>query len=281
MRRVFVGDVQGCADELEELIRRVDDAHGTDTELWFVGDLVNRGPKDLAVLELVRSRVEKGTARVVLGNHELHLLGLAWGLRDVGPTDTVDSLLARPDAGQWVDWLRKRPVVETGTLGERRFAMVHAAAAPGWSRKKLREKGAAIAGLLGHREEEVARAFLAAQASDEPLRRDLARLVTCRSVQARSWSPRLPEEVGQGAVPWHEAWSRESPNYGLVYGHWAMQGLHVAPLLRGLDTGCIHHGRGRDGFLTAWIPDRKKDDPFAVPDRSFVRVKARRRYLEG
>lgn len=278
MRRVFVGDVQGCADELGALVKRVEKAHGRDVEIWFVGDLVNRGPGDLEVLERVRARVEAGRARAVLGNHELHLLGVAWGLRDLGPSDTVGLLLARPDAGEWVDWLRRLPVVECGTLGQRRFAMVHAAGVPGWSRKKLRERGASIAALLGHDEEEVARAFLA---SDEPLRDTLARLVSCRSVRAGQWSARLPDEVGAGAVPWHEAWLAEDPSYALVYGHWAMQGLHVAPRLRGLDTGCIHHGRGRDGFLTAWVPDAKQKDPFRVPDDSFVQVRGRRRYLDG
>ncbi len=65
-------------------------------------------------------------------------------------------------------------------------------------------------------------------------------------------------------MPGHELWAANAHDYGLVYGHWSMQGLHVAPRLRGLDSGCVHHGRGRDGFLTAWVPDTAQRDPFAA-----------------
>ena len=77
------------------------------------------------------------------------------------------------------------------------------------------------------------------------------------------------------------AWRLRDPGFGVVYGHWARQGLHVSPGLRGLDTGCVHHGRGRDGVLTAWLPDSAPSasgDPFAVPDERFWQVPAKRRY---
>ncbi|HEX5635437.1 MAG TPA: hypothetical protein VFX50_19475, partial [Gemmatimonadales bacterium] len=74
------------------------------------------------------------------------------------------------------------------------------------------------------------------------------------------------------------AWARAGHDYGVVYGHWALQGLHVAPRLRGLDTGCVHHGRDRDGFLTAWLPDPRARDPFEVPDERFWHVRAHRPY---
>ena len=102
----------------------------------------------------------------------------------------------------------------------------------------------------------------------------LARLTSCRSVSRTGrWSKHEPVAPD---VAWHAAWSERRHDYGVVYGHWAMQGLHVAPGLRGLDTGCVHHGR--DGFLTAWLPDWKRDDAFAVPDEGFWQVRARRRY---
>lgn len=91
------------------------------------------------------------------------------------------------------------------------------------------------------------------------------------------------------ARPWHAAWSEAGHDFGLVYGHWSRQGLHVAPGLRGLDTGCVHHGRGRDGFLTAWLPGEAPDtEPalrgapgrrtFDLPDDRFWQIPARRRY---
>ena len=75
-------------------------------------------------------------------------------------------------------------------------------------------------------------------------------------------------------------WSRRAPNYGVVYGHWALQGLHVARGLRGLDTGCVHHGRGRDGMLTAWLPPDESETPFELPDDHFWQIPARRVYYD-
>jgi hypothetical protein len=106
----------------------------------------------------------------------------------------------------------------------------------------------------------------------------LGRFVSARSALAGGgWSPEPPERLTD-AEPWHAAWLRAGHDYGVVYGHWAVQGLHVAPRLRGLDTGCVHHGRDRDGFLTAWLPDPRAPDPFAVPDAHFWQVRAHRPY---
>ena len=83
---------------------------------------------------------------------------------------------------------------------------------------------------------------------------------------------------GTGTWPWHAAWRQAGHDYAVVYGHWAMQGLHVTAQLRGLDTGCVHHGRGRDGKLTAWLPDAARPQPFDLPDKCFWQIQARRAY---
>ena len=106
----------------------------------------------------------------------------------------------------------------------------------------------------------------------------LARLTSCRSVNpAGGWSPQLPQG---DFLPWHALWSERAHGYGVVYGHWATQGLHVAPWLRGLDTGCVHHGRFGDGALTAWLPDPNARTPFAAPDDHFCHIPARHAYFE-
>jgi len=274
---VFVGDVQGCCAELEELLGRVRAVHGEEFELWLVGDLINRGPASLEVLRVVRPLVERGRARYVLGNHEIWLLESFFGRRSLRRSDTMADLLGRPDIGDWVEWLRRRPLVESGQLGGRPFAMVHAAAHPDWDLDTLVGRACEAEGRLGHSDRSVAERFLAG-ADERDLALDALRLMTsCRSVGPDgSWSS---EEPASSAIPWHAAWSRRSHSYGIVYGHWALQGLHVAAGLRGLDTGCVHHGRGRDGFLTAWIPQLAREDPFALPDREFLQVRAHRRYF--
>jgi bis(5'-nucleosyl)-tetraphosphatase (symmetrical) len=278
VQQIFIGDVQGCADELEELLGRAHGVFGEAFELWVVGDLVNRGPDNLRALRSVRGLVDAGRAHYVLGNHELALLRTALGLREKADFDSFDDVLGAPDAAEWVGWLRRRPLVETGRLGGQRFAMVHAAAHPDWSLDELRSRARAVESRLAAEALEDVRRFLAGDAAASEERDTLERLTRCRSVTLRGrWSPEAP--AGDW-IAWHGAWSMRRHDYGLVYGHWAVQGLHVASGLRGLDTGCVHHGRGWEGALTAWVPNGTMRAPFDVPDGRFWRAPARRTYSE-
>jgi len=278
-QRIFVGDVQGCADELDELIARATAAFGDDFALWITGDLVNRGPDNRRPLEQVRRLIDAGRAEYILGNHEISLLGVAFGVRDLGPNDSFGDVLGSADAGEWIDWLRARPLVVPGRIADQPFAMVHASSHPDWSLSELVAMARRVERRLsGPRSD--ARDFLAADPVGDPERDALGRLTRCRSVtDDGGWSsdePLTPDRA------WHHVWSRRGHEHGLVYGHWALQGLHVAKGLRGLDTGCVHHGRGRDGFLTAWLPESRPpvsgNRPFDVPDDRFWQVAAKRRY---
>jgi bis(5'-nucleosyl)-tetraphosphatase (symmetrical) len=278
---VFVGDVQGCADELDELLGRIEERFGDAYELWLVGDLVNRGPGNLRALACVRARVEAGRARYVLGNHELALLRGWFGLQQPGPHDTYRDVLARADAAEWVAWLRRRPLLARGLLGDAPFALVHAAVHPDWSLDEAERRARAVEAVLGGEDEGAARALLAG-AGDAALLDDLGLFTRCRGMTPDGrWSPGYPgarDAHGVSLVAWHALWSQRAHGYGVVYGHWALQGLHVAPWLRGLDTGCVHHGRDHVGLLTAWLPDPHAGAPFAAPDTRFLQVPAHRRY---
>jgi bis(5'-nucleosyl)-tetraphosphatase (symmetrical) len=275
LQKIFIGDVQGCAEELGALLERAEGSFGEDFEAWFVGDLVNRGPQSLRVLHHVRELSRHGRARCVLGNHEVSLLAAAWGLRERRPADTFGEVLDAADADDWIDWLRGLPLVETGRLGAQPFAMLHAAAHPDWSLADLREIAARVEARL-RADRQAAREFLASDPTSDPDRDALARLTSCRSVAASGrWSTEPPE----GALEaWHRAWSSREHDYAIVYGHWSLQGLHVTPALRGLDTGCVHEGRGRPGYLTAWIPHPSTQRPFDIPDDRFWQERARRAY---
>jgi bis(5'-nucleosyl)-tetraphosphatase (symmetrical) len=301
--RVFVGDVQGCAAEFDEILARAQRELGADFELWCVGDLLNRGPESRRALERVRELREAGRARVVLGNHEIGFFMKALGLRSVGPSDTLDDLLAGADRDEWIEWLRQLPLVEVGQLadpGREPFAMVHAAVHPHWDLETLQARASSaetrlragslddLARFLGGNpaERDGAGDTDAGQAAD---RLALDCLTRCRSVlldvpggsrEAVHCSDETPEDArarsGRNYVPWHEAWAAQGYEYGIVYGHWALQGLHVSRRLRGLDTGCVHHGRDRDGFLTAWVPDACAG--FTAADDRLWQVRAKRRY---
>lgn len=279
MRPVFVGDVQGCADELEELVARCEAAFGAGFELWLAGDLLNRGPGNRRVLELVHARRAVGRARVVLGNHDLAFVRTLYGLRPPGAHDTLQDLVEHSDAEGWAEWIRRLPLVEAGRLGSRRFAMVHASVHPDWSLEELCARAAQVEAILGGDDLPRALALLAGEREFAELHDCLERLTRCRSVTPDGrWSSRVPGEAEAPSLPWHEPWREARHDYAVVYGHWAMQGLHVESGLRGLDTGCVHHGRDHDGFLTAWLPDPSARDPFRVPDDGFWQVRAHRRY---
>jgi bis(5'-nucleosyl)-tetraphosphatase (symmetrical) len=225
----------------------------------------------------VRGLVDAGRARLVLGNHEIGLLLTAAGLRARKPLDSFGDVLEASDAAEWLAWLRRQPLLETGQLGQQRFAMVHAAVHPDWSLAELERRARRVEMRLADPRE--ASALLAADPARDPDRDLLGRLTQARSVtRAGGWSPELP---GGELQAWHQSWSARGHDYCVVYGHWAMQGLHVEPRLRGLDTGCVHHGRGRDGSLTAWLPDPGAATPFDVPDGRFWQIPARRIYYQS
>lgn len=278
-RFIFIGDVQGCADELAELVGRAEAEFADAFELWCVGDVVNRGPDNLGALRLVRELVDAGRGQLVLGNHEIRLLRVAAGQRPISPLDSISDVLDAPDADEWIEWLRRRPLAVTGRLASTPFAMVHAAVHPDWGLAELAAHAARASARLAAPARRDAERFLAGDPREDPELDTLLRLTSCRSVTAAgAWSSEVPELAAAGYRAWHAEWLARKHAYGVVYGHWALQGLHVARGLRGLDTGCVHHGRGHDGFLTAWLPEPERDAPFAARDDAFWRVRARRPY---
>lgn len=281
---VFVGDVQGCALEFEELTARIERAHGHEWRLYVAGDAVNRGAHNLRVLERIRTRVDAGLGEMVLGNHEIHLLRVALGMRETGDLDTFHDVLSSSERDDWIAWLRARPLAATGHLGRERWVMVHASVHPDWGWAQVVRESRRVERHLASKDEQDVLDLLDAPPGHTPRQgspRDvLGRITSARSVKGprAQWSPRPPAQKGE--VAWHVAWSERKHDYGIVFGHWAMQGLYLAPGLRGLDSGCIHHGRRGVGYLSAWVP-RARSEPsasaFDTPDDDVWQVRARAR----
>ena len=121
-----VGDLQGCLDPLKCLLEQVAFDPARD-QLWLVGDLVNRGP---ASLETLRAIIAMGDrVRTVLGNHDIHLLAVAAGVRKSGKADTLDDILRAPDCGELITWLRHQPLA----IREDNYLIVHAGVLPQWT----------------------------------------------------------------------------------------------------------------------------------------------------
>lgn len=282
MQKIFVGDVQGCADELDDVLVRAHADFGSEFELWLVGDMINRGPDNVRVLRQVRELRDAGRLRVVLGNHETGLFMKSLGVRKLRKSDTIGDVLALPDASDWKGWLRSLPLVETSMLGNQPFAMVHASVSPEWSLDELSVLAERAQQSLREGPFEALANFFAPENRDDPWRDVVDRLTRCRSIDSEGfWSDELPATP---ADAWHARFAAGEHDYGVVYGHWALQGLHVADGFRGLDTGCVHHGRDRDGFLTAWLPDSASARPFDTLDtplERFWQIPAKRSYYSS
>jgi len=272
MARIAIGDVQGCLPQLRALLQRADYRRDRD-ELWFVGDLVNRGPDSLGTLRFVRSLGDG--ARVVLGNHDLHLLAVAYGgHRSLREDDTLDELLAAPDRDVLLEWLLHRPLaVRAGN-----DLMVHAGVVPQWSaddvmtlahevEDALRSQPTRLfASMYGNRPDRWSEELVGAERR-RFLINVLTRLRYCRADGRIDLKMKgAPGTQEHGWQPWFEVEGRRTTNVRLITGHWSTLGLLDRPELLTLDTGCVW-----GGALTAASLD--DDRRWTVPCAGYRGVK--------
>lgn len=243
-----IGDLQGCHDALNRLLAKMPET--ASTPLWFVGDLVNRGPNSLATLRQLVGFQQRATA--VLGNHDLHLLAVVAGVRTPKAGDTLDGILNAPDRDALIDWLRHRPLAHL----QDNFLMVHAGVLPQWDAGTVLE-------LAGEIEQQLRgpkwKTFLADLFAARPgpwmpnlkgierRRVTLSALTRIRFCTAGG----LMEfkntgslvEIPPGYYPWFDVPGRKTADVTVVYGHWAAAGLVLRDNLCGLDTGCVWGNR--------------------------------------
>jgi bis(5'-nucleosyl)-tetraphosphatase (symmetrical) len=250
MATYAVGDVQGCYDELVELLALIRFSADRD-RLWFVGDVVNRGPESLEALRLVKSLDDN--AVVVLGNHDFHLLRLAAGFGREHEGDTLARILHAPDRDALVEWLSRRPLAHR----EGRALLVHAGLVPEWSAERVLALAEEVHVLLREPGEARTR-FLERLYGDHPDRWDdaltgaerlrvivnvLARLRFC----APDGTMEFREKRGATfAPPGMRAWflhpGRASADHLVICGHWSTQELTLTPNVWMLDSGCLWGG---------------------------------------
>jgi bis(5'-nucleosyl)-tetraphosphatase (symmetrical) len=243
-----IGDVQGCASALSALLEHVGFSASRD-RLWFVGDMVNRGPQSLEVLRYVRSLGDR--AVTVLGNHDIHLIACAAGLARRRADDSFDDVLGAPDRDELVDWLRFRPMVHA----EDEYFVVHAGLLPSWSTARAQDLAAEVEHELRVKRY---REFLAelygsrpAAWSDALRGMDRLRVIVNAMTRMRFVSADGVMEFATkgetsrappGYMPWFDVPGRASRDATMVTGHWSALGLRVRPDLLALDTGCVWGG---------------------------------------
>lgn len=249
MTTYAIGDVQGCKNKLQELLERIYE-RSSDPQLIFVGDLVNRGPHSLATLRQVRALGD--AAHVVLGNHDLHLLAVAHGIRNAHISDTLQDVLAAPDRDELLDWLRRQPLA----LLRDRHLLVHAGVLPQWTAQQTID--------LAQEVEAVLRGpdwlqFLERMYGNMPAKWDdglkgvdrwrcivnaLTRLRFCAADGTMELSASKGMEIDvPGYMRWFDVPGRRTEDVTVVFGHWSTLGLTLRPDIISLDTGCLWGGQ--------------------------------------
>jgi len=243
-----IGDLQGCYDPFRRLLDKLRfDPHKD--RLWLTGDLVNRGPKSLKTLRYVKGLGK--AVRVVLGNHDLHLLALGSGVRSSEPHyESLQKILSAADGDELLDWLRRQPLAhydkKLNTL------MVHAGVPPQWTLKKTLKRAAEVEAVLSG---DNYGKLLQHMYGDRPRRwsSDLKGFARQRFIINAFTRTRMiyrdgrlnfthngpPEKARKGLQPWFDA---ENPRWAgtrIVFGHWAALGLFVEEDLISLDSGCV------------------------------------------
>lgn len=247
-----IGDVQGCYEPLLRLLDRIDFDDKVD-RLWFVGDLVNRGPDSLNVLRFVSTLPI--SPRVTLGNHDLHLLGSLFGDKPwKGHDDTIQDILKAPDGEALGHWLRKQSILYYST--ELNVVMCHAGIAPMWDLPKAISLAKELEQVLSG---ENFRDFLTHMYGNQPdiwsdeLRGiDRLRMITNYFTRMRfcdaeghlnlSYKGTIAEAPAN-LYPWYALPQRKEIDADLVFGHWAaLMGVCPNPRIHAIDTGCLWGG---------------------------------------
>ncbi|MYM83172.1 symmetrical bis(5'-nucleosyl)-tetraphosphatase [Duganella sp. FT50W] len=259
MKTYVIGDLQGCHEQALALLDRIREHAAADgvaePAMLFAGDLINRGPDSLSTLRHVRklAMASGGLIDSVLGNHDLHLLAVAYGLRPEHKSDTLAEILHAPDRDELIDWLRRRPLA----IRSGEHILVHAGLLPQWTGAQAMTLAAEVQAMLrGDGIEE----FLAemygnapAQWSDDLAGADRLRCIINAMTRLRFCSAdgvmdfKMKEsgtaDPSTGLMPWFDVPGRRSARETVVFGHWSALGLKMEKNLIALDSGCVWGGQ--------------------------------------
>ncbi len=245
-----IGDVQGCYEQLRALLEKIEFRSDRD-QLWFAGDIVNRGPDSLRTIRFIKSLGDN--AVTVLGNHDLHLLAVANGRGKQGKKDTIQDILEASDSTQLLDWLIQRPLMHYHE--KHHVCMVHAGIHPDWTLQQALDCAAEVESILqGHKSHE----FFHHMYGDKPSKWsdhldgwDRLRFITNSFTRMRYIDDTnklklsekgAPGKQASGIHPWFEFQSKTS-DLNIIFGHWSTLKDPGLENLFPIDTGCLWGGK--------------------------------------
>lgn len=268
MALYLIGDIQGCDQPLQQLLDLVDFSPSRDT-LYVLGDMVNRGPDSLAV---VRRLMSYGNSAVcLLGNHDLHFLAVAHGVRPPKRKDTLTELLTAKDSAELVDWMRHQRLAHCESIGGKTVLMVHAGVLPAWGTAKTLMLAREVESVLLSPE---AVHFYGTMYGNEPAGwsdalqgTDRIRTIVNALTRLRFCSPQGVMEMTEkgsassappGLLPWFDVPGRKTMEDIVAFGHWSTLGRLWRDDVYALDMGCVWGGQLaalRIADRQHWSPD--------------------------
>lgn len=236
-----IGDVQGCYYSLQKLLDKINFDVQRD-QLWFVGDIVNRGKHSLKTLRFIKDH-----GITVLGNHDLFLIAAYYGIREPKSSDTIDDILEAPDCAELIAWLIQQPLL----YHHNDYVMVHAGIPPQWDLPQAKSYADKVSNALQHDTKN----FLQHMYGNEPLSwsenltgYDRLRYIVNAFTRMRYCSADgtldlsfkdKPEKYSGNSKPWFSFFERKTKDQKILFGHWAsLQGIAKAENIFALDTGC-------------------------------------------
>lgn len=246
MATYIVGDIQGCFSELQALLEQVDFDPQRD-HLWLAGDLVARGKQSLETLRFVRNLGEH--AHIVLGNHDLHLLAVASGVKPVKASDHTQAILDAPDRDELLHWLRHQPLLAE----HEEFVMAHAGISPLWDLDTARQCAREVEdqlrsdkwlSLIQKMYDNAPDQWSPTLTGIERWRYTInayTRMRFCTRDGRLDMACKLPPRkvTDPNLMPWFDLPQRIALPKTVIFGHWAALEGHQSDKVIGLDTGCV------------------------------------------
>jgi len=252
MALYLIGDIQGCDAALQRLLDKIGFSPSRDT-IVLLGDLVNRGPDSAAVLRRVQGF--GASALSLLGNHDLHLLGVAHGARKPSRKDTLASLLEAPDSEAMLEWVRQQHMALHMQIGGGDLLMVHAGVLPQWTVGDTLVLAAEVESVLRG---PALGEFLLGMYGNEPAQwsdtltgatrlraivNALTRMRFCTAEGVMEFESKDGmRPAPEGFMPWFDVPGRKTANATVAFGHWSTLGWLSRPDLLSTDTGCVWGG---------------------------------------
>lgn len=248
-----IGDVQGCFEALKALLKEIKFDADQDF-IWFAGDLVARGENSIGALRFIKKLVDQGHAATVLGNHDLNLLAVARGIKEIKDKDNIRDVINALESDDLIDWLRKQPLC---LFPNATTVLTHSGIPCNWTVEQTAKLAKEVEATIADEDFQVVDAFLIEMYAKQPtvwsdalegharLRCITNYLTRMRLTDAEgrlefSFKDSLNDPMPDGFKPWFSFDSLASKSHQIVFGHWAaLQGEKVAANIQNVDGGCV------------------------------------------